>query len=261
MRYEKYALIVGILLFPLFLFLYPLSQIVFNSFSVGGNYVRFFEQPMYRQALLNSLGIAFFSTVLIAPVALLIVSATRRAVRAKKVVRLLTSLPLVFSSYVFCTALIYIYGQAGIVNELLRFVGLQIPMSMFSVNGIVLANVLFFLPYFIVPLFYSFEELNPLLEEAATSLGSKGFYTFRRVVFPQVCYGFAMSCLITFLLVFNQISVVLALGTGKITTLTYLMFGQYEMDYAMANTIATMSLCVTFGVALVFQLAGERLWK
>lgn len=216
------------------------------------------------KSLTNSLSIALTSTMVIIPIGLLIVMLTRTHEKLKRVVKVLTSLPLVFSSYVFCIALIYIYGRTGMLNHILSMVGLKFPISdmLYSKTGIIFANILFFLPYFIIPLFASFEETNPFLEEVAESLGSHGFHKFRKVILPQILHGLITGSLITFLLVFNQISVIMALGAGTIYTLTYQLFVQYGgFQFGMAHTIATVSVLITFLVTILFQIVLMKVWK
>jgi iron(III) transport system permease protein len=226
------------------------------------NYVKFFSSQVYIRSLNNSILIATLSTIIIAPVGLFIVTETRKYDSTKKIVKILTSLPLVFPSFIFCVSLIYIYGNTGMLNHILSIIGLSFSTSLYSITGIIFANILFFLPYFIIPLFSSFEELNPVLEEAAESLGSNGFHKFRKVIFPQVFHGFLTGVLITFLLIFNQISVIIALGAGRVYTLTYQLFTQYEgFQFEMANTIATISIIITFTVAIIFHIILRRLWK
>jgi len=253
---------------PILLYIYPLFIVGINSLFVKGelslaNYAKFFSSKMYLRSLNNSLFIAFVSTIIIAPIGLLIVESTRKYQRIKKMLKLLTSLPLVFPSYVFCIALIYIYGRTGMLNYILGLIGLELPISniLYSTTGIIFANILFFLPYFIIPLFSSFEELNPEMEEMAESLGDHGFHKFRKIIFPQVAYSFLTGILITFLLIFNQISVVLALGAGRTYTLTYQLFVQYEgFHFNMAYTLATIIMGITCFVVIIFQIILRRVW-
>lgn len=268
-QYGKYLLLLLVGVIPILLFISPLFLVVANSFFMGENftvenYIRFFSSKIYLKSFQNSLFIASITTIVIASIGLLIVTLTQKYEKVKRIVKLLTSLPLVFSSYVFCIALIYIYGRTGMVNHILSIVGLEFPISniLYSIKGIIFANILFFLPYFVVPLFSSFEEVDPKLEEVAESLGSHGFHKFRRVIFPQVLYGFLTGVLITFLLVFNQISVILALGAGRTYTLTYQLFAQYEgFQYDMANTIAVVSIIVTLLVTIIFQIILKKVWR
>lgn len=259
----KYVLLLTVAAGPILLFASPLFLIILKSLSDGGSYVKFFSSQIYLKSLKNSLFIASASTLLISPIGLFIVSAIRKQNRTRRIVKILTSMPLVFSSYVFCIALIYIYGRAGIVNYVLGTVGLSFPANLlYSTTGIIFANVLFFLPYFIIPLFSAFEELNPSIEEAAESLGSTGIHKFAKIIFPQILHGFLTGALTTFLLVFSQISVVLALGAGRTYTLTYLLFAQYEgFQFGMANAMAVISIGVTVLVTISFHVVLRGVWR
>jgi len=265
---EKYGLLFLIGIVPVLFFLYPIflmmKMSVYNEgvFSLS-NYVTFFSSKTFTIGLFNSFFISTISVIIISLMGLMVVMSVREYGSAKRVVKLISSLPMVFSSYIFCIALIYAYGRTGIITHLFAKIGVNFPIHefLYTKYGIIFANSVFYLPFFIIPLFSSFEEIDPNLEEAAESLGSHGFHKFRRVIFPQVLHGFITGMLVSFLLIFNQISIVLAIGTGKTYTLTYLLFSQYErVRIGMANTIATVSLVSTFIVAFMFQriLGGIR---
>ena len=258
---EKYGLLSLIGIAPLLFFFYPIFLMVKTSVYKNGtfsfsNYIKFFSSKTFTLALSNSFFISTLSVIIISLMGLIIVISVKEHNSVKRVVKLISSLPMVFSAYIFCIALIYAYGRAGIITYLFAKIGIDFPIHKFLYTkyGIVFANIVFYLPYFIIPLFSSFEEIDPNLEEAAESLGSRGFHKFRKVIFPQVLPGFITGMLVSFLLIFNQISIVLAIGTGKTYTLTYLLFSQYERaKIEMANTIATVSLISTFIVAFTFQ--------
>ena len=263
MKYEleKYGLLFFVGIAPVFFFFYPLFLMIFMSFQVEGvfnfsNYVKFLSTKTFTLGLFNSFFISTVSVIIISLMGLAIVMSVRQYGSAKRIVKLISSLPMVFSAYIFCIALIYAYGRAGIITYLFSKFGIDFPIHkiLYTKYGIIFANIVFYLPYFIIPLFSSFEEIDPNLEEAAESLGSHGFHKFRKIIFPQVLHGFITGMLVSFLLTFNQISIVLAMGTGKTYTLTYLLFSQYERaKIGMANTIATVSLISSFIVAFLFQ--------
>ena len=263
MKYEleKYGLLFFIGIGPILFFFYPIFLMIKMSVYEKGvfslsNYVEFFSSKAFTLALFNSFFISTISVIIISLMGLTIVMSVREQNSAKRVVKIISSLPMVFSAYIFCIALIYAYGRTGIITYLFSIIGIDFPIHKFlySKYGIIFANIVFYLPYFIIPLFSSFEEIDPNLEEAAESLGSHGFHKFRKITFPQVLHGFITGMLVSFLLIFNQISIVLAIGTGKTYTLTYLLFSQYERaKIGMANTIATTSLISTFIIAFMFQ--------
>jgi len=258
---EKYGMLFFIGIAPILFFFYPIFLMVKMSVYDNGifsfsNYVEFFSSKTFTLALSNSFFISTISVIIISLMGLIIVMSVKEHNSVKRVVKLISSLPMVFSAYIFCIALIYAYGRAGIITYLFSKFGVDFPIHKFLYTkyGIIFANIVFYLPYFIIPLFSSFEEIDPNLEEAAESLGSQGFHKFRKIIFPQVLHGFVTGMLVSFLLIFNQISIVLAIGTGKTYTLTYLLFSQYERArIEMANTIATVSLISTFIVSFMSQ--------
>jgi len=192
----------------------------------------------------NSAIVATTTVILVAPVSLLISLVSYKKERFKNIVRIISSTPLAFSAYAFCLALVYIYGTAGFLPFL----------TLCSFQGILFANTVFFLPYFLIPLLSYFEELDPHLDEAAESLGSYGLHKFRTVTFPQIAHGFLSVSLVTFLLVFNQISIFLALGAGSIYNLSLLMWAQYSgFQFRMATTIASVCILSTLSISIFFQ--------
>ena len=248
MKYElgKYGLLFFIGIVPMLFFFYPIFLMIKMSVYDSGafsfsNYVKFFSSKTFTLGLFNSFFISTISIIIISLVGLTIVMSVRGHSSAKRAVKFISSLPMVYSSYIFCISLIYAYGRTGIITHLFSKFGVNLPIHKFLYTkyGIIFANIVFYLPYFIIPLFTSLEEIDPNLEEAAESLGSHGFHKFRTIIFPQLLHGFITGMLVSFLLIFNQISIVLAIGTGKTYTLTYLLFSQYgRARIGMANTIA-----------------------
>ena len=249
MKLEKYALPAFVFSIPILFFLAPLLLVVNDSLIIDGslsmdNYIKFFLSKTCLTSLRNSMVVATATVILVAPLSLLISIFSYKNEKFKQVVRIISSMPLVFSAYAFCVALIYIYGTAGFLPFL----------NLCSFQGILFANTVFFLPYFLIPLLSYFEELDPKLDEAAESLGSHGLHKFRKVTFPQIAHGFLSVALVTFLLVFNQISVFLALGAGNIYNLSLLMWAQYcGFQFRMATTIASVCILSTLLISIFFQ--------
>ncbi|MCK4222028.1 MAG: ABC transporter permease subunit [Dehalococcoidia bacterium] len=250
------------------LFVAPLSLTVLNSFGSDDgftieNYANFFSNKIYLISIVNTLRIGFCSTALIVPLGLLIVLAVRQNRRVRNFMKVLTTIPAVFPSYVFAIALIYIYGSAGILNQLsLSMFDLELPTVgiLYSWKGIILANIMFYMPFFIAPVFAKLETLDPSLEEAARSLGSHGFHLIRRIVLPALTPGILAGALLTLLLTLNEFGVVLYLGWGKTYTLTFALYS--EMEYfrpAMASVVAVMILLLSASVTVGYRKATRFL--
>lgn len=177
--------------------------------------------------------------------------------------KVLTSIPAVFPSYVFAIALIYIYGSAGIFNQLsLSLFNWELPTVgvLYSWEGIIFANVMFYMPFFIAPVFARLEMLDPSLEEAARSLGSHGFHLIRRVVLPTLMPGILAGALLTLLLTLNEFGVVLFLGWGKTYTLTFALYSEMEkFQPIMASVIAVIILLLSVLVTIGYRKATRFL--
>ena len=266
--FRKQVLILPAFLLLICLFVAPLSLTIVNSFNSGDgftleNYVNFFTSKIYITSIINTLRIGFLSTALIVPLGILIVLAVREHKRLRNFMKVLTSIPAVFPSYVFAIALIYMYGSAGIFNQLsLSLFNWELPTVgiLYSWQGIIFANIMFYMPFFIAPVFARLETLDPSLEEAARSLGSHGFHLIRRVVLPALTPGILAGALLTLLLTLNEFGVVLFLGWGKTYTLTFALYS--EMEYfrpAMASVIAVVILLLSALVTIGYRKATSFL--
>jgi 2-aminoethylphosphonate transport system permease protein len=262
--FRKWILILPAFLLLISLFVAPLSLTILNSFNSDDgltleNYVNFFSKEIYMTSIINTLRIGFLSTAVIVPLGTLIVLMVRENKRLRNFMKVLTSVPAVFPSYVFAIALIYMYGSAGIFNQLsLSWFDLELPTVgiLYSWKGIILANIMFYMPFFIAPVFAKLETLDPSLEEAARSLGSHGLHLIRRVVLPALTPGILAGTLLTLLLTLNEFGVVLFLGWGKTYTLTFALYS--EMEYfqpAMASVIAVIILLLSALVTVGYRRA------
>jgi len=265
---KKFLLVLPAFLLPIIIFATPLFLTAINSFkSANGftleNYIHFFTSSIYITSVINTLRIGFLSTALIVPCGVLIVLAVRKNKRVANFMKMLTAIPAVFPSYVFAIAIIYMYGSAGIINQLsLSIFNVEMPTVniLYSWQGILFANIMFYMPFFIAPVFANLATLNPSLEEAAQSLGSHGFHLTRRVILPSLMPGILAGALLTLLMTLNEFGVVLFLGWGKTYTLTYALYSEMEhFRPAMACTIAVMIMLISAITVVGYRKATGRL--
>ncbi len=262
MKLRNLLLVLPAFLLPIGIFVIPLLLTGANSFNSDHgftfeNYQRFFTHKIYLMAIINTLRIGFFSTTLIVPFGVLIVLAVRNSKRVTNFMKILTAIPAVFPSYVFATALVYIYGFAGIINKLsLSLFNVEMPtvQILYSWKGVIFANVMFYMPFFIGPVFARLEALDPSLEEAAQSLGSHGLHLTRRVILPLLSPGILAGTLLTLLMTLNVFGVVLFLGWGKIYTLSLALFS--EMEYFrpnMASAVAVVIMLLSLLIVVAYR--------
>src|SRR5690349_9450983 len=105
------------------LFLYPLGMVIKGGFfdENGHPTARYvagvFQNPIYAQGLLNSLGIALGTTALVTLIALpLAVLATRYEFRGKKLLSALILVPMILPPFVGAIGFTQLLGQYGVIN-------------------------------------------------------------------------------------------------------------------------------------------------
>jgi molybdate transport system permease protein len=104
--------------------------------------------------------------------------------RAVGVLRALVTLPLVLPPVVGGVALLLVLGRNGIVGRFLdAWFGITLP---FTTAGVVVAETFVAMPFLVVTVEGAMRSTDRGLEEAAATLGSAPFATFRRVTLPMI---------------------------------------------------------------------------
>jgi len=144
-------------------------------------------------ALLTATGTTFLGLML----ALLV---TRSNFRGKKLIRLLTVLPIITPPFVVGLSLIMLFGRSGVVNEFLEW-AFAIPPSrwIYGLPGVLLAQLFAFTPVAFLVLIGVVEGVSPTLEEASQSLHASKWQTFRYVTLPLMAPGLANAFLVGFI--------------------------------------------------------------
>ena len=101
----------------------------------------------------------------------------------KRVVRALTTLPMVLPPVVGGVALLLALGRRGIVGGQLDRIGVNLP---FSTAGAIVAEAFVAMPFLVLTLEAAFAGADRRLEDAARTLGAGRFSVFRRVTLPLV---------------------------------------------------------------------------
>lgn len=223
-RWEwRQAVVLAVLLSLLTLFiLYPLLRVLFVAVSDGRGFtlrhvLNFFDRPLFREALLNSLGAGglavLFGSLIGVPLAYFSV---RYRFRGKLLIQTLGVLPLVIPPFVGAVALQLILGRSGMVNLLLlRWFGTSVPF-MEGLTGVILVQTLHYFPFIMLNTAVSLANIDPSLEEMAQNLGSHGWRLFRRVTLPLMLPGYVAGCLLTFIRVIDDLGTPLMLNYTKL---------------------------------------------
>ncbi|MGC3999466.1 MAG: molybdate ABC transporter permease subunit [Anaeromyxobacter sp.] len=134
----------------------------------------------------------------------------------------------------------------------------------FSFTGLLLASVLYSLPFAVQPFTAALAGVDRRLVEAAHTLGASRLGAFLRVTLPLAWPGVLAGAVLTFAHTLGEFGVVLMVGgniPGQTRTLAVAIFDQVEaLDYAAAHRTAGLLLLTSFAVlALVYALQRRAL--
>jgi len=225
-------------------------------------YVTVFTDPQYLHALWTTLWVSLLTaaiTVLLAwPAAWLLVTTQRRGWRTLLYVILIS--PLLTSVVIRTFAWIVLLAQNGLINGFLLFTGLiPQPLSLlWNMNAVIIAYVQVMLPFAVLPLITSLNDIAPSLRLAAMSLGATPAMTFRRVVLPLTLPGMLTGFIIVFSLAAGSYITPLLIG-GRLQPLLPIAIYQQAMQIANLPLAAALSLTLLVMTLIVAGIAGAFL--
>ncbi|GIQ62174.1 spermidine/putrescine ABC transporter permease [Paenibacillus cisolokensis] len=239
----------------------PILLIVYYSFfDVEGqltldNYAQFFT-PVYLRMTLSSFWYAFlitaFSLLVAYPTAYWL---TRT--KHKRLWLMLIILPSWINLLLKAYAFLGLFGTYGLVNALLETIGIGARQILFTDFSFVFVSVYIFIPFMVLPIFNSLEELNPSLLYAARDLGASPWTTFRRVVFPLTLSGVKAGCQAVFIPALSLFMLTRLIAGNRVITLGTAIEQHFlvTQDWGMGATIAVFLVIV---MALFMIATGER---
>jgi spermidine/putrescine transport system permease protein len=239
---------------PVLLILY------FSFFDVEGNftfanYAKFFT-PVYLQMTLSSfwyaLLITFFALVIAYPTAYLLNKS-----KHKQLWLLLIILPTWINLLLKAYAFLGIFGTYGTANAFLEFVGIGTKQILFTDFSFVFVAVYIFIPFMILPIFNSLEEIQPSLIDASRDLGAPAWTTFRRVVFPLTLKGVTAGCQVVFIPALSLFMITRLIAGNRVITLGTAIEQHFlvTQDWGMGATIAVFLILF---MAIIMIASGGR---
>ncbi len=182
--------------------------------------------------------------------------------RIAAVIGTIVAMPLVLPPTVIGFYLLLLMGPNGAVGQLTQALG--IGLLPFTFSGLVVASLIYSLPFVVQPLQNAFESVGePLLETAAT-LHANTFDTFRSVVLPLSVSGYITAATLGFAHTVGEFGVVLMLG-GNIPKETQVLSVQVynhveAMQYSNAHWLSAGMLLFCFIVLLLLQGVRKAGW-
>ena len=216
-------------------------------------------------ALALSLQLALATTLILLPLAVLIARPLAwRAFRGKSLVEALVALPLVLPPTVLGFYLLVAFGEASALGD--AYQALTGRALVFSFDGLLLASIVFNLPFAVQPVQRAFDAIPREVREAAWCCGMTRWQALWKVELPLAWPGLVAAVVLTFAHTLGEFGVVLMVGgniANETRTVAIAIYDRVQAfdDRGAAVMSATLVAISFASIALINWLgrkAGHR---
>lgn len=181
--------------------------------------------------------------------------------RLKSVIGAMVALPLVMPPTVLGFYLLLLLGPDGVVGRITEALGLG--LLPFSFQGLVIASVIYSLPFMVQPLQTAFEAIGERPLEVAATLRAGHLDVFWHVALPLARPGLVAGTILSFAHTVGEFGVVLMIGgsmPGRTRVVSVQIFDHVEaMAYDHAHALAACMLGFSFLVLLALYSLSPRI--
>ena len=207
-------IVIPMLIIVLYAFTKEGNELIFFNFSLS-NFARFFQDRVFINVLIKSLGVAFVTTIICIllgyPAAYII---SRLKPNSQAIMVLIITIPMLINM------LVRTYAWRGILVNLDISTDIKVYIGM----------VYNFLPYMILEIYTSLSKIDNSLIAAANDLGCDDIKTFRKVTLPLSMPGVISGITLVFLPAVSSFFIPKLLGGGG-----YVLVGNLIENYFVAT--------------------------
>ena len=170
----------------------------------------------------------------------------------------LVVLPFWTSVLVRAYAWLVILQRTGVANQLLERIGLISEPLALAHNelGATIATVHILLPFMVLPIYASMQQIPPDLMQAAASLGGGPAFAFRRVFLPLTLPGIVSGMSLVFILTLGFYITPELLGGGRETMISMVVSRNVEL-YQQWGAASAVGMVLLALVGLIFFAASR----
>lgn len=173
----------------------------------------------------------------------------------------IVALPLVLPPTVLGFYLLILMGPEGPVGKLTS--ALDLGTLPFTFEGLLVASVIYSLPFTVQPLQNAFQAVGRQYLEAAATLRARPLDTFFSVVIPLARPGFLSAAVLTFAHTIGEFGVVLMIGgniPGETKVLSVAIYDHVEsLEYTQAHWLAAGMVAFSFVVLVTLYSVNGRM--
>ena len=251
--------------FAIFL-IYPLIRLFYDAFTTDTglftlkNFYDFFTDSYYLKSLLNSLllgiGTVITTSILGITIAFLLL---RYEFPGRNLFSYLTIIPMIMPPLVGVMGFVFILGRAGTVNVILMdYLGFSKPVNfMYGIHGVLLVETLHLFPLMTLSIVDALGKIDPSLDEAAESIGSRGLRKFWDITFPLTTPGYVSGALLVFIWTFADFATPLVVGIDNLlASQAYLNIVQFVDRRLFKMGIVISAIMVI--LAIIFLIIAKQ---
>ncbi len=221
------------------------SITVWGGFSLAW-YAKALTNPVIQAAAVNSLVVALAAaataTVLATAAAIALVRG--RGLRGRDAAFALINLPLMVPEIISAVATLVFFLAIGF---------------RLGLGTVVLAHIVFCIPFAYLPISARLEGIEPHFEEAARDLYATGWQTFRHVLLPLLAPGILAGFMLAFIISLDDFIITSFVAGPGATTLPLAIYGMVRTGFTPEiNAVSTMMLGVSILFVTASWLIGRR---
>lgn len=232
------------------------------------SYRRFFSDPLYPSFLWESIWRSAEMTAITLMIAypLAYFTVRTRSNLARYIIMLVMLVPLLAGGITIAYAWIIMLGNVGLVNSVLKTVGLvDTPIRfLYSWRGVIISVVHYLVPFAALVLVGPIQNIPRALEEAAVNMGATKLKVFTKVVFPLTIAGVIETVSLTFALALSSFLFPLLLGGGRVKMMSNIIYEKIAVSYdlplaaVLAIMLLLVSLATVVGLARLQHFYAQR---
>ena len=209
------------------------------------HYEDFFTNSQWQQALWNSMRIAPMATLLsVSFGTLAAIGLSQPHVPFRRAIMAILISPMIVPLIISAAGMFFFYSRVGLQG---------------TYWGVVLAHAALGIPFVIITVTATLVGFDRSLTRAAANMGANPVTTFFRVQMPLILPGVISGALFAFITSFDEVVVVLFVGSAGQKTLPWQMFiGLREQISPTILAVATILVVISIALLTVVELLRRR---
>jgi putrescine transport system permease protein len=227
------------------------------------NYAFLFTNELYFKALLNSLKVAFVSTLICLIIGYPMAYGIARAKPAtRNLLLLLVILPFWTSLLLRVYAWIGLLKANGVINNVLMSLGvIHEPLAMLYTPFAMYVGIVYsYLPFLILPLYANLEKMDWQLLEAAEDLGCRPWQAFYKITLPLSRNGILAGSMLVFIPAVGEFVIPALLGGPNALMIGRILWDEFFSNRAwpVASAVAILLLLLLVPFMMWYQSIQAR---